>query len=117
MRGRSFSTYFQPSDMPLLCRYAEANALAARAAAALLQAGPIVAGDKPSAWLAVHAVASKQVSALAMRLTARKRRTLGASALITFWLSRYPAFPPTRNVADWPFATFRGQAAIRSLSE
>jgi hypothetical protein len=62
-------TYFKPSDMPLLCRYAEANALAARAAAALLKAGPIVNGDdKPSAWLAVHAVATKEVTALAMRL-------------------------------------------------
>jgi hypothetical protein len=62
-------TYFKASDMPLLCRYAEANALAARAAAALLKTGPIVnADDKASPWLAVHAVASKEVSALAMRL-------------------------------------------------
>jgi hypothetical protein len=60
-------TYFKPSDLPLLCRYAEANALAARAAAALLKAGPIV-GDKASPWLAVHAVATKEVTALAMRL-------------------------------------------------
>jgi hypothetical protein len=62
-------TYFQPSDMPLLCRYAEANALAARAAAGLLKAGPIVNGDdKASAWLTVHATATKEVTALAMRL-------------------------------------------------
>jgi hypothetical protein len=55
-------TYFKPSDLPLLCRYAEAHALAARAAV-----GPI-AGDKASPWLAVHAVATKEVTALAMRL-------------------------------------------------
>jgi phage terminase small subunit len=62
-------THFKPSDMPLLCRYAEANALAARAAAALLKAGPIVNGDdKPSPWLGVHAVATKEITALAMRL-------------------------------------------------
>jgi hypothetical protein len=60
-------TYFKSSDMALLCRYAEANALAARAAAALLKVGPI-AGDKASPWLAVHAVATKEVTALAMRL-------------------------------------------------
>jgi hypothetical protein len=62
-------TYFKPSDVPLLCRYAEANALAARAAAALLKHEPIVTGDnKLSAWLAVHSAATKEVSALAMRL-------------------------------------------------
>jgi hypothetical protein len=61
-------THFKPSDMPLLCRYAEANALAARAAAALLQAGPIVVGNKLSPWLTVHAAATKEASALAMRL-------------------------------------------------
>jgi hypothetical protein len=60
-------TFFKPSDMPLLCRYAEANALAERAAAALLKDGPII-GDKTSPWLAVHAMASKTVNALAMRL-------------------------------------------------
>jgi hypothetical protein len=61
--------YFQPSDLALLCRYAEANALAARAAAALLKVGPIVNSDnKASGWLAVHAAATKEVSALAIRL-------------------------------------------------
>jgi hypothetical protein len=61
-------THFKPSDMPLLCRYAEANAIAARAAAALLKAEPIVNDDAASPWVSVYVAMTKTATALAMRL-------------------------------------------------
>jgi phage terminase small subunit len=61
-------THFKPSDMPLLCRYCEAHAMAARAAAALFQAGAIVDGDGASPWVSVYVAMTKTANALAMRL-------------------------------------------------
>jgi phage terminase small subunit len=60
--------HFQPSDMPLLCRYCEANAMAARAATALMKAEPIVSGDTASPWVSVYVAMTKTANALAMRL-------------------------------------------------
>jgi phage terminase small subunit len=60
-------THFKPSDMPLLLRYCEAHAMAARAAAAL-SAGPMVDGDGASPWVSVYVAMTKTANALAMRL-------------------------------------------------
>jgi hypothetical protein len=56
--------HFQPSDLPLLARYCQAHALAARAAAALSKAETIVNGDEAKVFVAM----TKTANALAMRL-------------------------------------------------
>jgi hypothetical protein len=58
------SDHFQPSDMPLLCRYCEAHAVAERAAAELAKAGPIVNGDAAKVFVSM----SKLANSLALRL-------------------------------------------------
>jgi phage terminase small subunit len=58
--------FFTPSDLPLLCRYAEATEMAERAAGAMAKT-PIVDG-KPSPWIAIHGQMTKAMSALSMRL-------------------------------------------------
>jgi hypothetical protein len=58
--------YFTASDLPLLCRYAEAAAMAEQAAAEMAKAP--IADSKPSAWVSIHATMTKAMSALSMRL-------------------------------------------------
>jgi hypothetical protein len=58
--------YFTASDLPLLCRYAEAAAMAEQAAAAMAEA-PVVDG-KASPWIGIHATMSKAMLGLSMRL-------------------------------------------------
>jgi hypothetical protein len=60
--------HFKPSDLPLVCRYAEANAMAARAATALMKAEAIVDRDGASPWVSVYVAMTKTANALAMRL-------------------------------------------------
>jgi phage terminase small subunit len=57
---------FQVTDLPLLCRYAEAAALADRAEGEIARR-PLVKG-KPNPWAAHLAAATKTVSMMAMRL-------------------------------------------------
>jgi hypothetical protein len=58
--------YFTDSDLPLLCRYAEAAAMAEAAAAAMAK-DPVVDG-KPSPWIGIHGQMSKAMLGLSMRL-------------------------------------------------
>jgi phage terminase small subunit len=58
---------FQPSDMPLLINYCQAIAAAREANEHLRSEGRVVDG-KPSAWLAVLAMAQKGMLAFAHRL-------------------------------------------------
>jgi hypothetical protein len=58
--------YFTASDLPLLCRYSEAAAMAERAAAAMAKT-PIVDG-KASPWIAIHGQMTKAMTGLSMRL-------------------------------------------------
>jgi hypothetical protein len=58
--------YFEPSDLPLLARYAECSALAEEAAAGMAK-DPVVDG-KASPWIGIHATMTKAMSALSMRL-------------------------------------------------
>jgi hypothetical protein len=60
--------HFQPADLPLLERYAEAVALAEQAAGELTSTGAVTSDGKPSAWFAIHASACKTVTTLALRL-------------------------------------------------
>jgi len=59
--------HFRASDLPLLCRYVEADALAERAAMELQATGPVVDG-KASPWLVVQEKAVRAMVALSMRL-------------------------------------------------
>jgi P27 family predicted phage terminase small subunit len=59
--------HFQQSDAPLLARYCESVILARRAAAALADEGPVVAG-RTNPWLVVQEKAIRAMVALSMRL-------------------------------------------------
>jgi phage terminase small subunit len=59
--------HFQASDMPLLCRYAEATVLAEEAARHLRDEGAVVAG-RTSPWLVVQEKSVRAMTALSMRL-------------------------------------------------
>ena len=59
--------HFRPADLPLLERYAEASALAEKAAEMLGAEGAVV-DDKVNPWFSVHASATKTVNGLALRL-------------------------------------------------
>jgi hypothetical protein len=59
--------HFQPSDLPLLCRYAESHAMAAQAAAAMAAASMVSEGS-PSPWVAIYVSMTKTASGLAVRL-------------------------------------------------
>ncbi|MGY8677105.1 hypothetical protein Q2941_04730 [Bradyrhizobium sp. UFLA05-153] len=59
-------THFQMSDLPLLCRYAEAIVLAERAAKELR--GNAVVNGKASPWLVVQEKSLRAIVALSMRL-------------------------------------------------
>src|SRR5262245_39637638 len=58
---------FAESDVPLLCRYVEACALADEAACHLRSEGAVVDG-KPSAWIIVQEKSVRAMVALALRL-------------------------------------------------
>ena len=58
--------HFVRSDLPLLCRYAEASVLAELAAHELRQGAVI--GGRPSPWIAVQEKAVRAMVALSMRL-------------------------------------------------
>jgi phage terminase small subunit len=61
--------HFRPSDLDLLCRYAEATAAAERAAFEMSQPAGLVTEDgKVSPWWTVHQGATKTLSGLALRL-------------------------------------------------
>ncbi len=59
--------HFVRSDLPLLCRYAEASVLAEQAAHELRQGGAVI-GIRPSPWIAVQEKAVRAMVALSMRL-------------------------------------------------
>jgi hypothetical protein len=59
--------HFQSSDLPLLCRYAEAIALA-ELAAQEIRRGDAVVNGRPSAWITVQEKAVRAIVALSMRL-------------------------------------------------
>jgi phage terminase small subunit len=61
------STHFRRSDLPLLCRYVEADALGERAAAELRVSGPVING-RASPWLTAQEKAVRALVALSMRL-------------------------------------------------
>ena len=62
------STQFRPSDLPLLCRWAELNVMAEQAAGELQAHGMVGTDGKPSAWFTVYHQSVKALSLLAMRL-------------------------------------------------
>jgi phage terminase small subunit len=59
--------HFHPSDLPLLCRYCEATALAQQAEAALASAGAVIDGAA-SPWVAILGQQTKTLQGLSMRL-------------------------------------------------
>jgi len=59
---------FKPSDISLVCRWAEWTAVADRAAAEMATSDLVTADGRPSPWIAIHERASKQLVALALRL-------------------------------------------------
>jgi hypothetical protein len=61
--------HFRPSDLDLLCRYAEATAAAEEAAFHLSQPGGLTTPEgRPSAWWVIHQGATKTIAGLALRL-------------------------------------------------
>jgi hypothetical protein len=58
--------HFRASDLPLLVRYCEANAMAERAETEMARE-PVIKG-KASPWVGIHGQMTKAASALAMRL-------------------------------------------------
>jgi hypothetical protein len=59
---------FQPSDLPLLCRWAELCVMAERAAKVMEIEGMVTAGGKPSAHFTIHKEATRGLNNLALRL-------------------------------------------------
>ena len=59
---------FQPSDMPLLCRWAELSVMCEAASVELQASGMLGADGKPSPWFVIYQQATKSLSALALRL-------------------------------------------------
>jgi phage terminase small subunit len=61
------ANHFQPSDLPLVCRYVEAVVLAEEAARELREEGAVV-DCKPSPWITVQEKAVRALVAVSMRL-------------------------------------------------
>src|SRR6266536_5225500 len=59
---------FRPADVPMLCRYAEACAVAEEAAGKLAVEDPVTPDGKVSPWFRVHQEASKTIATLATKL-------------------------------------------------
>ena len=59
---------FKPSDLSLVCRWAEWTAVADRAAAEMATSDLVTADGRPSPWIAIAERASKQLVALSLRL-------------------------------------------------
>jgi hypothetical protein len=63
---------FQPSDLPLLCRWAELTVMCGQARGELAVSGMVVTDDKGKAsvspWFSIYAQAVKALSGLALRL-------------------------------------------------
>ena len=59
---------FQPCDLPLMCRWAEATVQAEVAAAELAAHGMVTPDGKISAWFSIHQQATKTLNQLALRL-------------------------------------------------
>src|SRR5262245_16618063 len=59
---------FRESDLPLLCRWAEATVLAERAAAEMAAGSLVTADGRVSPWVSIHERATKSLIALALRL-------------------------------------------------
>jgi hypothetical protein len=62
------ASHFKPSDLTVLCRYAELVALAERSACELERDGVVLADGSLSKWFAVHSAVTKQIGVLAGRL-------------------------------------------------
>ena len=59
---------FRPSDLPLLCRWAELTVMAEKAAGELQAGGTVTADGRVSPWFAIHQQATKSLTGLALRL-------------------------------------------------
>jgi len=59
---------FQPSDLPLLCRWAELTVMCEQARGELAAQGMVTSNGKVSPWFSIHAQATKGLSGLALRL-------------------------------------------------
>jgi hypothetical protein len=56
------------SDLPLLCRWAEATVQAEMAASELQASGMVTADGRVSPWFSIHQQATKSLTMLALRL-------------------------------------------------
>jgi hypothetical protein len=73
------ASQFRPSDVGLLCRYAELTVMAEQAAFELQQQGMVTAKGRVSPWFAVHNAATRELRMLSQRLHLGPRsRTLKA---------------------------------------
>ena len=59
---------FRESDLPLLCRWAEATVQAEVAASELQASGMVTADGRVSPWFSIHQQATKSLTMLALRL-------------------------------------------------
>ena len=71
--------HFRPSDVTLLCRFVEADALAERAAKELRK-NPVIDG-RPSPWLAVQEKSVRALTALSIRLRLSPQSRIDATAI------------------------------------
>jgi phage terminase small subunit len=72
--------HFRHSDLPLLCRYCEADALAERAANELRK-NAVLKNGKPNAWLAVQEKSVRALVSLSMRLRLSPQSRIDARAM------------------------------------
>jgi phage terminase small subunit len=59
---------FQPSDISLLCRWAELSAMCEAASIELQASGMLGVDGRPSPWFVIYQQATKSLSGLALRL-------------------------------------------------
>jgi phage terminase small subunit len=71
--------HFRPSDVTLLCRFVEADALAEKAAAQLRK-NPVIDG-RASPWLAVQEKSVRALTALSMRLRLAPQSRIDSKAI------------------------------------
>ena len=72
--------HFRHSDLPLLCRFVEADALAERAAQELRK-NAVLKNGKPNPWLAVQEKNVRTLTALSMRLRLSPQSRIDARAM------------------------------------
>lgn len=90
--------HFRHSDLPLLCRFVEADALAERSAQELRK-NAVLKNGKPNPWLAVQEKNVRALVSLSMRLRLSPQSRIDSQALGR----QQPARPSAYDTMEWEF--------------